>query len=122
MKPLTLLIEANLNFHKLNLMMESPSEVVPDFRFKALEVEFCKFFTGVCDIYKEFGKLNNPYDIKQMLHVLKIEQWPKVRPFEYYLTPLKQSITTVRSTLLEMNKLGHLRIKYVIEDNLALAD
>jgi hypothetical protein len=121
MKPLTLLIEANLNFHKLNLMMESPTEVVPEFRFKALEAEFCKYFTGVCDILKEFGTLNNPYDIKQMLHVLKIEHWEKVRPFEFYLTPLKQAITKVRSSLLEMNRLGHLRIKYVIEKNEELA-
>ena len=121
MKPLTLLIEANLNFHKLNLMIESPTEVVPEFRFKALEVEFCKYFTGVCDILKEFGTLNNPYDIKQMLHVLKIEHWEKVRPFEFYMTPLKQAITKVRSSLLEMNRLGHLRIKYVIEKNEELA-
>ena len=56
-----------------------------------------------------------------MLHVLKIEHWEKVRPFEFYMTPLKQAITKVRSSLLEMNRLGHLRIKYVIEKNEELA-
>ena len=47
MLPLTNLIESNLNFHKLELMIAAKEEV-PEFRFKALEEEFCKFFTGVC--------------------------------------------------------------------------
>jgi len=47
MLPLTQLIESNLNFHKLELMIAN-KEDVPEFRFKALEEEFCKFFTGVC--------------------------------------------------------------------------
>jgi hypothetical protein len=47
MLPLTNLIESNINFHKLELMIAA-KEDVPEFRYKALEEEFCKFFTGVC--------------------------------------------------------------------------
>lgn len=47
MLPLTQLIESNLNFYKLEKMIEN-KEVIPEFRYEALEEEFCKFFTGVC--------------------------------------------------------------------------
>ena len=54
MLPLTLLIESNLAFHRLELQILAKEEI-PVFRFKALEFEFSKFFTGVCEIFKEFG-------------------------------------------------------------------
>ena len=63
MKPLSLLIEANLNFYKLENMKKDD---VPDFRYIALEEQFCKYFTGVCDILKDFGDLKDHFDIKQM--------------------------------------------------------
>jgi hypothetical protein len=88
---------------------------VPDFRYSALEEQFCKFFTGVCLILKEYGTLNNPFDIKQMLSVLKIQNWKVIRPFEFYLAPLDNAIKTVRASLMKMHVDGHLRIKYVIE-------
>jgi hypothetical protein len=40
-----------------------------------------------------------------------------VNPFNYYLSPLQMSIDKVRKNLLQMAKDGHLRIKYVIEEN-----
>jgi hypothetical protein len=52
-----------------------------------------------------------------MLKVLKIEKWQEVAPFRFYLTPLQKSIEKVRKNLLQMEKDGHLRIKYVIEEN-----
>ena len=56
MEPLMQLIGANLNFWKLEQMIAN-KEFVPDFRHQALEEEFCKFFTGVCQILKEYGDL-----------------------------------------------------------------
>ena len=86
MKPLTQLMEANSNFHKLEVMQQGKDKKdVPKFRELALETEFCKFLTGVCDIFKEFGELKDHFDIKQMLKVLKIENWENVAPFRFYL-------------------------------------
>jgi hypothetical protein len=55
MKPLTNLINANLNFTNLEKMIAKDKKSVPEFRHKALEEEFCKFLTEVCDIFKEYG-------------------------------------------------------------------
>ena len=57
MKPLMDLIIANTNFHQLEQMIVKKMQV-PQFRYKALEFEFCKFMTGVCNILKEYGKLD----------------------------------------------------------------
>lgn len=62
MKPLNHLVEANLNFYRLEQMIEAKKEV-PKFRYQALEVEFCKFLTGVLDIFKEYGDLKDHYNI-----------------------------------------------------------
>jgi hypothetical protein len=71
MKPLTQLLDSNLNFHKLELMMQQKIDV-DEFRYNALESEFCKFFTGICEIFKEFGDLKNHFNIPQMLKTMKI--------------------------------------------------
>ena len=57
-----------------------------------------------------------------MLKTLKIESWKQIPPFNYYLTPLEKNIKTVRTTLIKMHKDGHLRIKYIIENNTELQD
>lgn len=95
MKPLTQLIDSNVNFWRLEEMIKN-KESVPEFRYKALEHEFCKFFTGVCEVLKEHGELKNHFNIVQMMNTIKIDNWRNIRPFEYYLTPLDKSITTVR--------------------------
>jgi hypothetical protein len=99
MKPLTLLIDSNNNFHKLENMIKDKREV-QQFRYNALETEFCKFLTGVCEIFKEYGDVKDHFDIKQMLKVLKIDKWKEVNPFSYYLMPLQKSIEKVRKNLL----------------------
>jgi len=51
---------------------------VPDFRRDALEVQFCAKLTKVCEIFKEYGpdnKLEDHFDIKQMLKMQKIPKW-----------------------------------------------
>jgi len=63
MKPLNQLIEANINFHRLEMMIKAKKEI-PKFRYKALEEEYCKFYTGVLDIFKLYGDLRDHYDIK----------------------------------------------------------
>jgi len=62
MKPLMELINANLNFHRLENMIKAKMEV-PDFRHAALEFEYCKFMTDICDILKTYGTLDLTYDI-----------------------------------------------------------
>lgn len=66
-------------------MMIKDKKEVPQFRHNALEAEFSKFLTGVCEIFKEFGELKDHFDIKQMLKVLKIEKWDQCAPFKFYL-------------------------------------
>jgi len=48
---------------------------------------------------------------------LKIENWKEIVPFRTYLYPLLENLTSTRAELLEMNKRGHLLIKYIVEDN-----
>jgi len=74
MKPLTNLMESNLNFYFLeNIEKKNPD--VPKFRHEALETKFCEHFTTLCNVFKDFGELKEYYNIKQMLHVLKTENW-----------------------------------------------
>ena len=85
MKPLSELIEANLNFHNLENMIANKNNniPVPVFRLQALEEKFCQKLTGVCEIFKDYGDdpLVEHFNIKQMLHILKIDDWEAVRPF-----------------------------------------
>ncbi len=48
MKPLTQLIDANLNFQKLEKMIATPKTEVPEFRTIALEEQFCEKLTTCC--------------------------------------------------------------------------
>jgi len=57
MKPLIEVITSNLNLHRLENMMKAKMEV-PKFRIEALEFEFCRFMTDICDILKTYGTLD----------------------------------------------------------------
>ena len=76
--------------------------------------------TDICDILKTYGTLDMKYDITQMMNTLKIQDWKETVPFAFYLHPMVKLITDVRNTLLNMEKLGPLRIKYIIEQNVEL--
>ena len=119
MKPLWDLIVSNLNLHYLDKMREKKMDV-PDFRIYALEEEFCKFMTGVCQIFKEYGNMVEYFNIKQMMKTLQTPNWKEIVPFEFYLTPLEKQYTKVRTVLLDMHKKGHLLVKYAIEQNTEL--
>lgn len=86
MKPLTNLLESNLNFHYLELI-EKKKEV-PSFRHEALEEKFQEHMTRICEIFAQYGNLKDPYNIKQMLHVLKTRDWPSIAPLSFYFLPL----------------------------------
>jgi hypothetical protein len=121
MRPLTLLIDANLQFTRLEDMIKKDPTNIPEFRSIALEDEFIKHMTNVCDIFKEYGDMKeNPFDIKQLMKTLKIKEWKESIPFRYYLNPLLESMTNVRNELMRMYKVGHLQIKYIVEDNAEL--
>lgn len=120
-KPLTELWEANLNFHHINNMIASGVQV-PVFRFEALEEQFVLKVTRICEIFRDYGNLDNPFDIRQMLTVLKIPNWKDIHPFAYFLQPLEDAINDVVKCLLDMQKEGHLRAHYIIERNLELME
>ena len=57
------------------------------------------------------------FNIKQMLHVLKTKDWRVIPPLAFYFTPLHKALTDVRKELLHMKKLVILRCKYIVEHN-----
>ena len=120
-KPLTEMWEANLKFHQICEMMRKNIKV-PDFRFDALEEQFVQKLTKICEIFRDYGRLTMPFNIRQMLTVLKIENWKEIHPFAFYLQPLENALNDVIKELLDMLKLGHLRAKYIIPDNTELQD
>jgi hypothetical protein len=115
MKPLTDILESNLNLHYLEQIEKKKD--VPNFRHEALEEKFCSHMTRICEIFRDYGELKDYFNIKQMLHILKTPDWQIIPPLAFYLTPLQIALTDVRTCLLKMNEEGILRCKYIIEDN-----
>lgn len=67
MKPLSDLIAKNLEFSQLERMIDREKEgAIPEFRFIALEEEFVKCMTNVCEIFKLYGdnRVEEHYDIR----------------------------------------------------------
>jgi hypothetical protein len=118
-KPLTEVWEANLNFHHLNEMIRKGTKV-PEFRFEALEEQFVLKITRMLEIFRDYGRLDFPFDIRQMLTVLKTENWKDIHPFAFYLQPLEDAVNDVVKELLDMHKAGHLRSKYILQENAEL--
>lgn len=52
-----------------------------------------------------------------MLNILKIENWEQIPPLKFYLEPLHIAVDEVRKCLIDMNNLGPLRCKYIVEHN-----
>lgn len=114
--PILDLLESNYNFHKIEELRKTGEEI-PSFRFLALEDRFCDHMEIVCKVLSDHGKLQDIYDIKRMLNLLKKDEWEENVPMAYYLKPLQKSIKECRTELLHMRKLGANRCKYYIEDN-----
>jgi hypothetical protein len=115
MRPLIELLESNLNLHHLELLMKKKD--VPTFRFDALEEKFAGHLTRVCEIFRDYGILKEQFNIKQMLHIMKIEGWRECPPLCFYLNPLSNALTDMRECLLKMNQEGILHCKYIVEEN-----
>lgn len=62
MRPLTDLLESNLNFHYLELIEKKKD--VAKFRHEALEEKFCEHLTRVCEIFRDYGTLKDYFHIK----------------------------------------------------------
>lgn len=54
MRPLTNLMESNLNFHFLELIEKKRSDI-PKFRHEALETKFIEHLTVLCNIFRDYG-------------------------------------------------------------------
>ena len=76
----------------------------------------------VCKILSDHGKLQDIFDIKRMLNLLKQDEWEHNPPMAFYLSPLKASIKEMREELLRMKTLGPNRTKYYLEENQPLHD
>lgn len=73
--------------------------------------------TKICEILRDYGDLKDPFDIRQMLEILKTPDWKNIVPLQYYLQPLEDAIDAVVKELLKMHKKGPLQCKYFIEKN-----
>lgn len=75
--------------------------------------------TGVCEIFEKFGddRIEEAYNIRQMLETLKIPNWKQIPPFAHYLQPLEDTLQAVREELIKMHNGGPLYIRYYIEEN-----
>lgn len=62
MRPLTDLMDSNLNLHFLEELMKKKE--VPAFRFEALEDKFSIHLTRVCEIFRDYGNLKESFNIK----------------------------------------------------------
>lgn len=100
-------------------MMRDEKNEVSEFRFIALEEQFCKNLSAICDILALNGEkpLEDPFNIRQQLETLKIAGWKSTVPFAHFLQPLEDSTNAVRKELLDMRSRGKLRICYIIEQN-----
>lgn len=118
-QPLVNVLNANLEFHKLEQLMLKDSEI-PMFRHKALEHEFCQHMEKMLTILTDHGKLRDEFNIQRMLDLLKVDEWEMSIPMDFYLTPLKESIISLREELLDMQARGLILCKYRIEENVEM--
>jgi len=131
--PLTNLFESNFNFFCLNRLI-AKGEPCPDFRYKALEDKFIEHMNKVCDLFMIFGKLKDEvadmkykdqfsrFQIKQMLAVLKTDNWENIAPFNFYFKPLRDATDAMIACVNAMRKAGPLRCKYIMENNTELME
>jgi len=45
-------------------MIAKSPQLVPEFRFIALEEKFIEMFTRICELLRDYGDLKLPFDIK----------------------------------------------------------
>jgi len=57
------MFDANKNFYNVKQLI-SKGHVIPEFRFDALEEEFVKKMTRMCEIFRDYGNLTDPFNIR----------------------------------------------------------
>lgn len=105
LKPLEQLIIASnsLDYFKEK---KAKGEFIPEFRTSAAHELFVKSLDDVCQILLSCNKIPRTLDTAIMLNRLELPNWPEIRPFEYYLSQLKQRFTTLTEILSMMFKMG----------------
>lgn len=91
--PLKNALHSNLEFHKLEMLIEEGEEI-PEFRYLALEEQFCIHMTKLLTILTDYGELRKEFNIKRMLDLLKVDNWIDSIPMYFYLQPLKEAIAS----------------------------
>ena len=99
MQPLVNLMESNLEYHQLQCM-EKKGYSVPKFRHEALETKFCEHLETMCEYFRDYGELKEFFNTRRMVNLLKRDGWKNVPPFKFYLQPLEDAMTTMRTRLL----------------------
>lgn len=139
MKPLTNLMKSNYDFYCINEMIRKereredvpPEDRIPEWRRAALERVFVEDYSEMCRILTAYDgmqidrknpeagckRLKDPYDIKQMLDTLKVENWRGIKPFKFYFKPLETKLNASIKELLDMNKRGRLQVRYAVTLN-----
>ena len=119
MLPLTNLFESNFNYYQINQQIIK-GKFVPDFRYKALEDKYVEHMEKLCGLLRDYGDLRQPFDIRQMLLTLKSKDWENIHPHKYYFQPLKDAVDKMQIHILDLNRLGFLRSRYVMKENAEL--
>lgn len=143
MKPLVNLMKSNYDFYCINEMIRKEKERgevpvedrIPEWRRAALERVFIDDYSEMCRIltHNDGSKLSKepdaackrlhyPYDIKQMLDTLKVENWRNIKPFKFYFQPLENALNLSIEELLAMNKRGKLQVRYAVTLNEKMHD
>jgi hypothetical protein len=109
LKPLEQLIIAS---NSLDYFEEKKAkgEFIPEFRTSAAHELFVKSLDDVCKILLSCDKIPRALDTAVTLNRLELPNWPNIRPFEYYLSQLKQKFTTFRETLSMMFRIGKSKV------------
>ena len=98
-------------------MMIQDGEEVPDFRYNALEEQFCIHMEKLLTILTDYGELRKEFKIQRMLNLLKIENWTESVPMEFYLQPFKDAIDEARKEMREMSRRGLNLCRYTMRLN-----
>ena len=123
--PLTDMWEANWNYFNI-LKLINDGQNIPEFRFKAVEDKFIEKMTRLCTLLTNYGeeekRVRQPWDIRQMLWVLKTDDWQNIKPFHFYLQALNDNLNKVVEELIQMRKAGVLRARYSMPLNETMRD
>ena len=115
MKPLEQLIIASNSLDYFE-QKQLNKEYVPPFRISAAHELFIKSLDDVCKILYFCKKIDKELNSKLLISRMDLPNWTSIRPFEFYLTQLKEKFIIFRTILSTMFKIGRSKIIYNIID------